>query len=96
MIKSKTVMTKEEILQQVKDSFAQEQGFTDWEEYYYEEGADFNELEINQIAERYAVFMCEGQKCHCAQAYENLCHELGENVSYSDINAIMNTKNVAE
>lgn len=41
-------------LEEIRDEMAQEMGFLDWEEMFYEEGYEIGDNGIDEVAKRYA------------------------------------------
>lgn len=81
-------MNKGELLQKIKNEVAHKYGFSDWEQLV-ECDPDVDDY-VDEIANLYAIAMCEEQKkqCHAAASIQSLPNTI--------FKAILETKNVAE
>lgn len=85
-------MGKEELLQKIKDEVAHEYGFSDWEQLV-ECDPDVDDY-VDEIANLYAIAMCEEQKMACCEEAEVDYYDWDR--ARVDKQSILQTKNVAE
>ena len=76
-------------LEEIKDEVAQEMGFLDWVEMFYEEGYEIGDSGIDEVARRYAKEVARESLRNAADKYQDMLYYVVEETD-SNIRGVLN------